>query len=54
MLQQADLKGAAAVFRDAIRLQPRNAEAWYNLGVALKQQDDLVGAREALQKAIDF
>jgi tetratricopeptide (TPR) repeat protein len=31
---------------------PDSAEAFYNLGVALKQKDDFAGAEEALRKAI--
>jgi len=33
---------------------PPSAEAFYNLGVALKQKDDLAGAEAALRRAIDL
>ena len=51
-MQAGDLDGAVVVRRDALRLQPSSAEGRYNLGVALKQQDDFAGAEAELRQAI--
>ena len=37
-----------------IELQPANAEARYNLGLALKQQDDFAGAETELRRAAEL
>ena len=43
---------AIAEYRNLINLAPDDAEAYYNLGVALKQKQDFDGAIAALEKAI--
>ena len=39
-------------YRALIALDPGNAEAFYNLGLALKQQDDFAGAEVELRQAV--
>jgi Flp pilus assembly protein TadD len=39
-------------FERAVALDPDNAQALNNLGVALEQQGDFAGAREAYEKAL--
>ena len=50
-MQHGDLDGAVAVLRALTDRQPEHAEAFYNLGTALKQQDDFAGAEAALREA---
>jgi CRISPR-associated protein Csy1 len=47
-----DHLGAAASYRDAIRLRPGFAEAWNNLGLALQDAGRLDDARRALEQAL--
>src|SRR6185295_1074415 len=49
---KGDLEGAVAVYRELTTLDPPSAEAFYNLGMALKQKDDFAGAEEALRRAV--
>ena len=51
-MQKGDLEGAVAVYRELTAMEPPSAEAFYNLGVALKQKDDFAGAEEALRRAM--
>ena len=39
-------------FERAVALDPENAQALNNLGVALEQQGDFAGARQAYEKAL--
>jgi tetratricopeptide (TPR) repeat protein len=48
------LAGAAAAYREAIRLWPKLVEAHNNLGIVLKRQGDLAGAAAAHREAIRF
>ena len=42
------------MLRELTARDPRNAEAFYNLGVALKQNDDFKGAEAALRRAVEL
>ncbi|PYV00883.1 MAG: hypothetical protein DMG26_14705, partial [Acidobacteria bacterium] len=44
LLQKALWEDAIAEYRKLINLAPDDAEAYYNLGVALKQKQDFDGA----------
>ena len=52
-MQQGDLdrRGIACTARSS-RRDPANAEAFYNLGLALKQKDDFGGAETELRRAM--
>ena len=50
-LRQNDLPGAIDKFREAISLDPQNAKAHYQLGLALRQKGALAEARVEFQKA---
>jgi protein O-GlcNAc transferase len=52
LMHQGDLASAVDVLRRLTADEPQNAEAFYNLGVALKQKDDFEGAEEALKRSI--
>ncbi|MGE5708022.1 MAG: tetratricopeptide repeat protein [Bacteroidota bacterium] len=45
---------AAAEFRQVVELEPGDAVAWNNLGLALACSDDLDGAIQAYQQAISL
>ena len=47
-----DLDGAAAVYREAIRLDPTPADTHFNLGIVLKDKGDARGAAEAFRASI--
>ncbi len=49
---EGDLPKAERLFREAIRLAPHRGEGWHGLGVTRYQQDDPVGAYEALRQAV--
>ena len=50
-LQRGDLPAAVATYRALLVDTPASAEAFYNLGMALKQQDEFDEAERALRKA---
>ncbi|MEE8268195.1 MAG: tetratricopeptide repeat protein, partial [Gemmatimonadales bacterium] len=50
-LEQQDLAGAIASFREAVRLAPEHADAHYRLGLALHSQGTAVEAHSHLEKA---
>ena len=49
---RASWRRRSAELRALLALEPANAEAAYNLGLALKQQDDFAGAETELRKAV--
>ena len=51
-MQKGDLAGRSTDYRRCARSTRRNAEAAYNLGLALKQQDDFAAAEIELRKAM--
>ena len=51
LLEKGDPAGAVGCFREAVRLNPRYALAYRNLGVALQQKGDLDGAEAAYREA---
>ena len=51
LLQSGDLDGAIEVYRELTRREPANAEAFYDLGLALKQKDRFEEAEPALRSA---
>jgi Flp pilus assembly protein TadD len=53
-MQKGDLAGAVVVYRELTTLDPRNAEAFYDLGLALKQQDQFEDAERALRTAMEL
>ena len=51
--QQRRVDEALALFRKAVEIRPRHAEAYVNIGVALKNRGDIAGAVENFHKAIE-
>ena len=49
----ADTHGAMDLFRQALRLNPHHAQAWYNLGLCLQKEGDTDPAYAAYQKALE-
>jgi len=41
-------------FRKAIELDPKNADAWLWLGIALRRADQPEEARQAIQKSLEL
>lgn len=52
LLDKGDNSGAEDVFRKVIKLDPKNADAYTNLGVALARQKRYLEAIEAYRKAL--
>ena len=50
-LKRDDLAAAIARFRDAVRLDPDNAQAHFQLALALRRSGALVESRRELQAA---
>jgi len=50
-LLSGDVEKALERFREATEMDRDSAQAWLNVGVASKLRGDVVGAREALEKA---
>jgi tetratricopeptide (TPR) repeat protein len=53
-MHQGDLAGAVEILQRLTADDPANAEAFYNLGVALKQQDQFGPAEDALRRAMSL
>src|SRR5580700_3974799 len=53
-LAKKDYARAILEFRTAIQVMPKDAEAYYQLGLALLQSGDLRGAVGAFQKATEL
>jgi len=51
-LQSGDAQKAAALYREALANDPRNAHTYYDLALALDRLGDYSGEREALEKAV--
>ncbi len=49
---QGDLKAAAAAFEKITEADPQNPDGWTNIGRALLQEGDTVGARKVLEKSL--
>jgi len=47
-----DLPGARAAYEEAIRLDPRNADAWDALGLTRLMGGDRAGAQQAFREAL--
>jgi superkiller protein 3 len=45
---------AVAEYRKAVELDPKNADARFNLGIALETINDLEGARDAFEKLLEL
>lgn len=45
---------AVLEYRRAVELDPKNCDAYYNLGIALETMNDLEGAREAFEKLLEI
>src|SRR5215471_14709619 len=54
LLQKQDYARALLEFRNAIRILPQDAEAYYELGVAYSGQGDLGKAFMAYRQALTF
>jgi tetratricopeptide (TPR) repeat protein len=52
LFQAGDLEGAAAKLREAIDLDPLNADAWFNLGLVQRSAGDAVGAATGLAASL--
>lgn len=52
LLERKDDKGALDVFRDAVKQFPDVADAWYDLGVALRRTGDFDEAVQSLSRAL--
>ena len=50
--EKGDIEGAIAVYREAIKHDPKASQAHYNLGIALKGKGDIDGAIAAYKEAI--
>ncbi len=53
-LAQQDIRTAILLFRRITELEPRAAEDWYQLGLALWKNDDSVESGAALRKAVQL
>ncbi len=51
-LVRADYQNAEADFSKAMSIQPKQAEAWLNMGIARYQQGQVEGASEMFERAI--
>src|SRR2546427_80228 len=51
-LERGDLGGAAALFRQALELDPESARARNNLGLVLARLNDAQGSKREREKAI--
>ena len=52
--QRGDLVAAKQAYCEALRINPKNPEAWHMLGMVLYQAGDSTGARECLEHACQF
>ncbi|MBI6884024.1 tetratricopeptide repeat protein [Pseudomonas putida] len=52
--RSGDDEGAKKYFMDAVRLSPRDARPYFNLGLLLKDLGDVPGAYENISKAIEI
>ncbi len=52
LLQLGDVERATATAKQAVELNPGNADAWNTLGMAYKAQQDWGAAKEALTKSV--
>jgi Flp pilus assembly protein TadD len=53
-MMQGHLNDAIPLFRDALRFDPRSADAHYNLGVALEKQGQLAVAADHFRRALQL
>jgi tetratricopeptide (TPR) repeat protein len=51
-MDRGDLDGAAASFRDAVRIRPDHVPGWVNLSMVQAAKHDLAGAEASLRKAL--
>jgi tetratricopeptide (TPR) repeat protein len=54
LMERGKHDAAQAEFARAVELNPAFAEAWFNMGLNLKQQEKFDEARNAFQKALEF
>ena len=54
MASQGNFSGAAEQFRDAVRLNPQDADAEANLGSALAQLGELQEAKSHFERALQL
>jgi arylsulfatase A-like enzyme/Tfp pilus assembly protein PilF len=52
LADEGKLDEAAAAFHRVLDLDPNNAPAWQNLGIAALRRDDVAGAQQALDRAL--
>lgn len=53
-LNNSNYEKAAEVFKIISEIQPNHVEVWYNLGLALENNNDLENSRKSYQKAYDI
>lgn len=51
---RGDLRGALATFHDQLKLEPHNGELWNNIGVILRQMNQVDEAARAFEKAVSL
>ena len=54
LLEKKDASRAAIQFRNAVQMTPKNAEAYYQLGLASLAAGDFRGGITAIRKALDL
>ena len=54
LLNNGNYKKAAEVFRVISEVQPNHVEVWYNLGLALENENDLENSRKSYKEAFDI
>jgi len=54
LLESGDARGAADLYREALKSDPESARTYYNLSLALQALNDVSGEREALKKSIEL
>ena len=52
--RSGDNEGSLNIFKDILAKTPRDVDALYGLGLALRGAGDAMGAKEAFQKALEI
>jgi tetratricopeptide (TPR) repeat protein len=54
LLRKGDLEEAYGLYKNELRLCPRDGQSWYNLGVLQRQRGENLQAEEALREALQL